>query len=548
MITSLCLFAGLSGLAVPAHASFDAGQEALQDYARARLADSDGALAESLESYRRALALDPDSLVLALRSYRQAIESGDRVLALRAAHRLDRDMALPPDGPLLLLSEALQKRDLAKARLLTQRLISERHFAFLAPVVESWISLSERKYVPPALPQDRDIAALTRRYLADHQALQYLAMGDADNAMPFIEQALSLRTNTLPGFRMTAASRLADLGHKDAALALLNITNKDAAALRQTIESGRKPKWQVRTAAQGYARLLMQLAEDLSGETSRSLALSIARIASFADPAADEYRIAVARQLLAMDHPQFALQEMAAVKPRSVFANMANDVRISAVLAAGDQDRALVMAQAAAAAMDADANDYARLAGLLSRRDDFAAAADAYQKAIDLFGEKPVPWSLYLLKGGALEQAGRWDEAKAELEKAEKIAPNEPIILNYLGYAQIERRQNVDSALALIEKASDLKPDDPAITDSLGWAHYVNGDVKKAIPVLERAVLGAPDDATVNEHLGDAYWAAGRRFEARYSWNAAYIYADDQGQGRIAKKIELGLRPDFAAP
>jgi tetratricopeptide (TPR) repeat protein len=548
MIATLFLFAGLSGLAVPAHASIDAGQEALQDYARARLADSDGALAESVKSYRQALALDPDSLVLALRSYRQAIESGDRALALRAAHILDQDMALPPDGPLLLLADALQKRDLAKARVLTGRLASERHFSFLAPIVESWISLSEGKYVPPALPQDSGMAALTRRYLAEHQALQHLALRDVDGAMPFIEQALSLRTNMLPGLRMTAASGLADLGRKDAALALLNVPKKDVAALRTAIQSGRKPKLQVRTAAQGYARLLMQLADDLSGENSRNLALSIARIASFADPAADECRIEVARQLLATDHPQFALQEMAAVKSRSLFANMANDVRIAAVLDAGDQDRALDMAQAVAAAPDADANDYARVASLLSRRDDFAAAADAYQKAIDMFGEKAVPWSLYLLKGGALEQAGRWDEAKAELEKAAKIAPNEPIILNYLGYAQIERRQNIDAALALLEKANALKPDDPAITDSLGWAHYVNGDVEKAIPVLERAVLGAPDDATVNEHLGDAYWTAGRRFEARYSWEAAYIYADEREQGRIAKKIQLGLRPDFAAP
>src|SRR3546814_12953645 len=83
-----------------------------------------------------------------------------------------------------------------------------------------------------------------------------------------------------------------------------------------------------------------------------------------------------------------------------------------------------------------------------------------------------------------------------------------------------------DLAMALIQKASELKPDDPAIKDSLGWAHYVNGNVKKAIPVLEKAVQGAPDDATVNEHLGDAYWTAGRRFEARYSWEAALIFAE----------------------
>src|SRR3546814_5598395 len=99
-------------------------------------------------------------------------------------------------------------------------------------------------------------------------------------------------------------------------------------------------------------------------------------------------------------------------------------------------------------------------------------------------------------------------------------------------YTTLFRSQNIDEALALIQKASGLKPDDPAIKDSLGWAHYVNGNVKKAIPVLEKAVQGAPDDATVNEHLGDAYWTAGRRFEARYSWEAALIFADQEAQNR----------------
>ena len=167
---------------------------------------------------------------------------------------------------------------------------------------------------------------------------------------------------------------------------------------------------------------------------------------------------------------------------------------------------------------------------------------------MDIFGETPLPWTLHLLKGSALEQAGQWDKAMAELEKAAAIAPNEPVILNYLGYAQIERRQNVEEALGLIEKASGLRPDDAAITDSLGWAHYVNGDVMKAIPVLEKAVLGAPADATVNEHLGDAYWSAGRRFEARYSWKAAFVFADQAAQKRISRKIEFGLHPDVAAP
>src|SRR3546814_19091799 len=101
---------------------------------------------------------------------------------------------------------------------------------------------------------------------------------------------------------MVAAARLAALDRKDLALALLKIRNKDAARLSRPIEAVRKPRPQVRTAAPGSARLLFQLAEDLSTEHSPSLALSIARLAAFADTPADEYRTGVDRGLLTNEH------------------------------------------------------------------------------------------------------------------------------------------------------------------------------------------------------------------------------------------------------
>src|SRR3546814_10459824 len=116
------------------------------------------------------------------------------------------------------------------------------------------------------------------------------------------------------------------------------------------------------------------------------------------------------------------------------------------------------MAQSAAAASDADTSDFVRVAGLLAQQENYVAAADEYQKAIDSFGAQQPPWSLYLLKGGALEQAGQWDKARAELERANQLAPDHPVILHYLGYAQIARRRNIDEALALIQKASGLQP------------------------------------------------------------------------------------------
>jgi Flp pilus assembly protein TadD len=155
---------------------------------------------------------------------------------------------------------------------------------------------------------------------------------------------------------------------------------------------------------------------------------------------------------------------------------------------------------------------------------------------------------LWLLRGGALDEAGRWPEAKAALEQAHKLAPDQPLVLNYLGYAQLERRENLAEAERLIREASRLQPDNFAITDSLGWAHYIRGNLVSAIELLERAAAGEPSDPAINEHLGDAYYSAGRRYEARYAWEAALLYAEDEDAKRLRAKIDAGLTPTLAAP
>ena len=128
------------------------------------------------------------------------------------------------------------------------------------------------------------------------------------------------------------------------------------------------------------------------------------------------------------------------------------------------------------------------------------------------------------------------------------LAPDEPLILNFLGYAKLERGEDLDAAEAMIRKASALAPDDASITDSLGWAVYKRGRTKEAIEILTRAAKGDPTQAEIHEHLGDALYKAGNKFEARYAWSAAL---GDRG-GRCCCAAEgqdrSGLSPATAAP
>src|SRR3546814_661180 len=116
---------------------------------------------------------------------------------------------------------------------------------------------------------------------------------------------------------------------------------------------------------------------------------------------------------------------------------------------------------------------------------------------------------------------GDWGRAEPDLRKAMELAPDQAVVLNYLGYALLDRNLNLDEAQRLIEKASALRPRDGAITDSLAWVYFQRGDFLRAIALLEQAVQVAPAEPTINEHLGDAYWRIGRKYEARYSWRAA---------------------------
>jgi Flp pilus assembly protein TadD len=179
------------------------------------------------------------------------------------------------------------------------------------------------------------------------------------------------------------------------------------------------------------------------------------------------------------------------------------------------------------------------------------AAANAYAKAIALsqaHGVKSNLWSLLLLRAGALQEGNRWAEAKAALQQALALQPDQPLLLNFLGYTELERGENLDSAEAMIAKASALAPDNASITDSLGWAQFKRGKFGQAIETLQKAAEGDPAQAEIQEHLGDALYKSGRRYEARFAWHAALVTAEDDIAARVKAKLASGLTPANAAP
>lgn len=207
---------------------------------------------------------------------------------------------------------------------------------------------------------------------------------------------------------------------------------------------------------------------------------------------------------------------------------------------AGDKEGALKLARAAAATGDPE--------GRLTLSD-LLRANDQYEEAVkilsDLIAESKSPeWALYFARGQAYERSGRWKEAEADLVQALKMRPDEAEILNYLGYAWIDRGERLQEALGMVEKAVATNPRSGAIVDSLGWAHYRLGDYKKAVEILEQAVELEAGDPEINNHLGDAYWMVGRKDEAGFQWRRVLtLKPDDKIKADAEAKLAKGLGP-----
>jgi tetratricopeptide (TPR) repeat protein len=175
----------------------------------------------------------------------------------------------------------------------------------------------------------------------------------------------------------------------------------------------------------------------------------------------------------------------------------------------------------------------------------FGDAVLAYDKAIGRITH-PVAadWLVFYDRGVAEERSHQWPKAKTDFEHALQLSPDQPFVLNYLGYSMADMGHHLDEARQMIQNAAERRPNDGAITDSLGWVLFRQGHSHEAVQTLERAVELEPEDATINEHLGDAYFAAGRKIEAQYQWRRALTLNPTPDD---AAKLEAKLNTGHAA-
>ncbi|WP_150120221.1 tetratricopeptide repeat protein, partial [Sulfitobacter sp. HI0021] len=191
---------------------------------------------------------------------------------------------------------------------------------------------------------------------------------------------------------------------------------------------------------------------------------------------------------------------------------------------------------------------HSTLGDMLRAEEDYEAAIASYDEALALTPETArARWVLFYARAIAKERSGDWEGSESDFRAALELNPEQPQVLNYLGYSLVEQQRNLDEALDMIERAVAASPDSGYIVDSLGWVFYRLDRYEEAVEQMERAVELEPVDPVVNDHLGDVYWAVGRQREAEFQWRRALSFVDltdadsEADPERMRRKLEVGL-------
>lgn len=309
------------------------------------------------------------------------------------------------------------------------------------------------------------------------------------------------------------------------------------------LEAGKTPAPIAATAQAGAAELLYGVGSAIASEEGTGIAASYLQLAHYLDPANDLATVTLGDIFQRAGHCEEAIQIYQEVRQTSVLQRNAEIQSGICLDALGQTEEGAARIKRVVDASPQDIEAAIALGNLYRAHDRFAEASDAYTIGVDATTDTTqADWRIHYFRGVSYERTKRWPEAEADFKRALELNPDQPQVLNYLGYSWVDMGLNLEEALDMIRTAVDLRPNDGYIIDSLGWAYYRLGRYEDAVEQLERAVELRPDDPTINDHLGDAYWRTDRRREAIFQWKHARDMKPEETElPKILGKIKDGL-------
>ena len=316
--------------------------------------------------------------------------------------------------------------------------------------------------------------------------------------------------------------------------------------LRET-KAGKKMPPLVDSPQAGAAEALYGIGASLTRRGGEDLALVYLQLALYLVPNHPLALLSLADLYESVKKPQMAIKIYERVPSNSPLKRNAQ-IQLATDLDSADRsDEAIKILKNVTAEDPKDLEAIMALGNIERGRKKFADCAQTYSLGVDVLppNSDKANSIYYYYRGICEERSKQWSKAEADMRKALELQPEQPHVLNYLGYSWIDQGVNLDEGMKMIKRAVEQRPDDGYIVDSLGWAYFRTGNYEEAAKNLERAIDLKPEDPTINDHLGDAYWRVGRTLEAKFQWSHARDLKPEPDElPKIEAKIENGLPDD----
>ena len=533
---------------VAVSAPFEVGESPAGNYLAALVAGAERDTLAASTYFREALRADPRNPDLTERAFVASLANGNMPEAFGLAERLLKIDAGNGLANLALGIRAIKQGRGQSARTYLAKGGAGRQRDLTATLLTAWSYAGAREIsrAMPLVDKLRDDAfSVFRDY---HAALILDVGGKTEDARRRFEQVYKTDKNTLR--LVDAYARfLASHGDRDGAKKIYEtfdqVVPRHPVVLAglADLAAGRPLEPFVKTAGQGAAEVLYGLGAVGGRQGDELAAMIYLRLSLYLEPDNGLALVTLADVYERLKQSEQAIDAYDSVPEKSPLRTNA-DIQIGLLLETmGKSDQASKHLKEIVAENPNDAEAHTALGNLQRSRKDFLGSIDSYSKAIQLAaGPEKSLWSLYYYRGIAYERAKNWPPAEADFKKALALFPDQPLVLNYLGYSWVDKNMNLDDAFKMLRRAVELRPQDGYIVDSLGWAHYRLGRYDEAVKELERAIDLKPSDPVINDHLGDAYWRVGRKLEAQFQWNHARdLKPEPDDLQNILKKIDKGI-------
>jgi tetratricopeptide (TPR) repeat protein len=527
-------------------------------YLAARVAEVDNDLDSAISYYKQALAFDPQNQQLQQSLMLALIAQGRFDESLPYAEKLKTVPDIERFSRVALAVDAFRKKDYAAAETWLKLAVESDLDRLITAVMTAWAKSGAGDSAEALAALDKvegpEWYALFKTY---HRALIAETAGMTSEAEKAYQAAFDnvsaggAAPETWIRVAEAYAGFLAARGDKDKAIEALDKAEEFSTgrvplvALREKIEKGQPVSRLVADPADGASEILLNLGAALNRGGGEPFVRLYLQYALALKPDSD----IVLLQLAAVAEQQEQAEEAIALYgriPADSPIKRAAELQLGLNLADLDRhDEAIVHLKAL---LDANADDmraYLALGGVYASKEDYRSAAEVYDRAVARLKEPAeANWNIFYQRGIAYERLKEWPKAEPNFRKALELFPDQPQVMNYLGYSWVDMNMNLEEGLDLIRKAVDLRPSDGYIVDSLGWAYYRLGRFEEAVIELERAVSLKPDDPVLNDHLGDAYWRVGRKLEATFQWSHARdMEPEADVLSSVQKKLTAGLPP-----